>query len=65
MTRTRQTARLSTGGTARRIQLGQPIVAPQPQADLPMRPAVATPDVQVSTHCIIKICEMSDAMISI
>jgi hypothetical protein len=59
MPQTFQTARLSTGGSAQRIQLGQP--AATPQADLQMRPA--TPTLNPSKKSVL--CEKLSEFVSI
>ena len=58
MARTKQTARMSTGGHARRVVLDQHVAAQAAsqaaQVDQEMCPATPTLNLQVSTHCIVE-----------
>jgi hypothetical protein len=56
MTRTRQSARLSTGGSARRIQPGRPIAAPRGDVtDVQMHVATPALDLKVGIQCVIEL----------
>ena len=50
MAHTKQTARLSTGGTAKQVSLTWPVLPVTAQADVQMLEDMPSSDLQVSTH---------------